>query len=53
MIAAWTRLYQQLDEQLPVIPINDASLMYLVSGRLGNFRTHLIYGPLYDQMWVR
>jgi YVTN family beta-propeller protein len=52
-IAAWTRLYAQLDEQLPIIPTNKASNMYLVSGRLRNFRTHLIYGPLYDQMWVR
>jgi peptide/nickel transport system substrate-binding protein len=52
-IAAWTRLYQQLDEQLPIIPTNKASNMYLVSGRLGHFRTHLMYGPLLDQMWVR
>lgn len=49
----WTRLYLMLDQQVVLLPTHRQVGMYLASKRLGNFQSQFIYGPLYDQMWVR
>lgn len=52
-IQSWTRIYRALDEQVAVIPSWAQSPSYLLSKRVGNFQSHLIFRALFDQMWVR
>jgi peptide/nickel transport system substrate-binding protein len=55
--AAARRLWAQADrlvtDQAPYVPILNTSTAGFVSSRVGNYQTSPLYGPLFDQMWVR
>jgi YVTN family beta-propeller protein len=55
--AAARRLWAQVDRvvtsQAPWVPIFNQSKTVFVSARVGNYRESPVYGPLFDQIWVR
>ena len=55
--AAARRLWAQVDrivtDQAPWVPILSRGSTAFVSARTGNYQESPIYGPLYDQLWVR
>jgi len=55
--AAARRLWALADhivtDQAPYVPIDNGGTAGFVSSRAGNYQTSPIYGPLFDQIWVR
>jgi YVTN family beta-propeller protein len=55
--AAARRLWAQADrivtDQAPYVPIFNVDMAEFVSSRAGNYEISPVYGPLFDQMWVR
>ena len=49
----WRDAYRMLDEAAPYVALVHRRSMTLVSERVGNYQHHPLFGPLYDQMWVR
>ena len=51
--AAWEDVYRRLADAAPAVPLYNRRTLTLVSERVGNYRHHPLWGPLYEQMWVR
>ena len=51
--AVWHDVYGRLEKAAPAVPLVNRREMVLVSERVGNYQHHPLWGPLYDQMWVR
>jgi ABC-type transport system substrate-binding protein len=51
--ASWQRVYRLLSDAAPAVPLVNRRTLTLVSKRVGNYQHHPLWGPLYDQMWVR
>jgi YVTN family beta-propeller protein len=51
--AIWQDVYRMLDEAAPYVALVHRRSVTLVSERVGNYQAHPLYGPLYEQMWVR
>jgi peptide/nickel transport system substrate-binding protein len=51
--AVWRDVYERLESSAPAVPLVNRREMVLVSKRVGNYQHHPLWGPLYDQMWVR
>jgi peptide/nickel transport system substrate-binding protein len=51
--AIWRDVYRQLSEAAPAVPLVNRRTLTLVSKRVGNYQHHPLWGPLYDQIWVR
>jgi peptide/nickel transport system substrate-binding protein len=49
----WPRVYRQIEDAAPVVPLVNRRVVSLVSKRVGNYENHPMWGPLLDQMWVR
>jgi ABC-type transport system substrate-binding protein len=51
--AVWRRIFARIAAAAPVVPLFTGRELVLVSSRVGNYQHHPLWGPLYDQMWVR
>ena len=51
--ARWKDVYRMLDNAAPYVALVHRRSVTLVSERVGNYQHHPLFGPLYDQMWVR
>ena len=49
----WRRVFTRLDEDAVAVPLSYGEQHWLVSQRVGNYRSSALLGPLFDQMWVR
>jgi peptide/nickel transport system substrate-binding protein len=49
----WQDVYRRLSNAAPAVPLVNRRTLTLVSKRVGNYQHHPLWGPLYDQMWVR
>ena len=51
--ARWAALDRRVVAASPAIPLFTRRTLLLVSSRVGNVQTHVLFGPLLDQFWVR
>jgi YVTN family beta-propeller protein len=51
--AVWRAIFERIAAAAPAVPLVNGREMVLVSRRVGNYQHHPLWGPLYDQMWVR
>jgi YVTN family beta-propeller protein len=51
--AVWRSIFERIAAAAPAVPLVNRREMVLVSRRVGNYQHHPLWGPLYDQMWVR
>jgi YVTN family beta-propeller protein len=51
--AVWRGIFERIAAAAPAVPLVNGREMVLVSRRVGNYQHHPLWGPLYDQMWVR
>ncbi len=51
--ALWERAYRRIADAAPVVPLVNRRTVVLVSGRVGNYQQHPLWGPLLDQLWVQ
>jgi ABC-type transport system substrate-binding protein len=51
--AIWQDVYRRIDAEAPYVALVNRRALTLVSKRVGNFQHHPLWGPLYEQMWVR
>ena len=49
----WAQVDRTVTDQAPWVPILSRGDTTFVSARTGNYQESPIYGPLFDQMWVR
>jgi YVTN family beta-propeller protein len=49
----WAQVDRTVTDQAPWVPILSFGNTTFVSARTGNYQESPIYGPLFDQMWVR
>jgi peptide/nickel transport system substrate-binding protein len=49
----WAQVDRTVTDQAPWVPILSFGDTTFVSARTGNYQESPIYGPLFDQMWVR
>jgi YVTN family beta-propeller protein len=51
--ARWQHAYGRIADAAAVVPLVNRRTVALVSGRVGNYQQHPLWGPLLDQLWVR
>jgi hypothetical protein len=51
--AVWRGIFARIAAAAPAVPLVNRREMLLVSRRVGNYQHHPLWGPLYEQMWVR
>ena len=51
--AVWSEIDQRIVDRAPIVPISNPRSPSFVSKRVGNFQFHPVWGPLFDQIWVR
>ena len=50
---AWAQLDRHATDLAAYVPLLTPLSVDVVSKRVGNFRRHMIYGVLFDQLWVK
>jgi hypothetical protein len=51
--ALWASIDRRLADAAPAHPLFNRTYLTLVSNRVGNVQQHPLWGPLYDQLWVK
>lgn len=51
--ARWRDVLKRLSDAAVAVPLINRRALMIVSKRVGNYQHHLLYGTLYDQLWVR
>jgi YVTN family beta-propeller protein len=49
----WAKVDHELVDQAVAVPWGSPSDRVLVSKRVGNYQSHLLWGTLFDQLWVK
>jgi peptide/nickel transport system substrate-binding protein len=49
----WAEIDRALVDQAATVPFATPHFVMLVSERVGNYRSHPMWGPLLDQLWVQ